>query len=83
VTTLGMSETEMGEIARIMARILQHTTPSTIASGRQAGQKSKARYDLDPAIATECREAVLQLLSRHPLYPELDLGLMSTILSTD
>src|SRR5262249_50865746 len=44
VTTLGMDETEMREIARIMRHILSHTSASTIASGRQAGQKSKARY---------------------------------------
>jgi glycine hydroxymethyltransferase len=83
VTTLGMNEAEMREIARIMARILKNTTASTIASGRQAGQQSKARYDLDAGIAAECREAVQQLLSHHPLYSELELDLMSTILPTD
>jgi glycine hydroxymethyltransferase len=83
VTTLGMDETEMREVARVMARILSGTTPSTIASGRQAGQQSRAKYDLDPAIAAECRGAVHQLLDRHPLYPELDLALMSGILGTD
>jgi glycine hydroxymethyltransferase len=83
VTTLGMDAAEMREIARIMARILQHTKPAIVASGKQVGQQSKARYDLDAAIAAECREAVQQLLSRHPLYPELDLDLMSTILAAD
>ncbi len=83
VTTLGMGETEMREIARIMARVLSGTSPTTIASGRQAGQTSKAKYDLDAAVASEGHDAVQRLLSGYPLYPELDLGLMSGILTTD
>lgn len=83
VTTLGMNETEMREIARIMQQILSRTTASTITSGRQAGQPSKAKYDLDPAVTTETRQAIQHLLDRHPLYPELDLDLMSAILATD
>jgi len=81
VTTLGMDETEMREIARIMARVLTGTSPATIATGRQAGQTSKAKYDLDHAVASDARNAVQQLLTRHPLYPELDLDLMSGILA--
>ncbi|MDQ6833769.1 MAG: glycine hydroxymethyltransferase [Chloroflexota bacterium] len=81
VTTLGMDETEMREIARIMARVLTGTSPTTIATGRQAGQTSKAKYDLDAAVASDARNAVQQLLTRHPLYPELDLDLMSGILA--
>ncbi len=81
VTTLGMDETEMREIARIMARVLTGTSPTTIATGRQAGQTSKAKYDLDAVVASDARNAVQQLLIRHPLYPELDLDLMSGILA--
>ncbi len=81
VTTLGMDKTEMREIAGIMARVLSGTSPTTIASGRQAGQTSKAKYDLDASLATDARNAVQQLLTRHPLYPELDLDLMSAILT--
>jgi glycine hydroxymethyltransferase len=81
VTTLGMDETEMREIARIMARILSSTSPTIIATGKQVGQRSKAKYDLDAAIARDARNAAQQLLTRHPLYPELDLDLMSGILA--
>ena len=83
VTTLGMGETEMREIARIMQHILSHTSRATIASGKQAGQQSKAKYDLDGAVAAEAYQQVQRLLNRYPLYPELDLDLMSGILTKD
>ncbi len=83
VTTLGMDVTEMGEIARIMALILSHTTQSTISSGKQAGLTSRAKYDLDPGVAAEARQAIHRLLDRHPLYPELDLDLMSGMLAAE
>ena len=77
VTTLGMGTAEMREIAAVMKRVLANATPSTIATGRQKGQQSKAKYDLTPGIAEEARGRIGALLDRHPLYPELDLALMT------
>ena len=79
-TTLGMGEAEMREIARITKQVLGNTTPTTIASGKQAGQTSRVKFDLDARIVADARQHIQRLLDRHPLYPELDLELMSSIL---
>ena len=75
-TTLGMGAAEMREIAAIMRLVLAHTAPEVIAAGAKAGERSLARYTLDPAAAEQARARVGDLLGRHPVYPELDLGLM-------
>jgi glycine hydroxymethyltransferase len=75
-TTLGMGAAEMREIAAIMRLVLTHTAPEVIAAGAKAGERSLARYTLDPAAAEQARARVGDLLGRHPVYPELDLGLM-------
>jgi len=77
-TTLGMGAAEMREIAAILRLVLGHTTPEVIAAGAKAGERSLARYTLDPAAADQARARVGDLLGRHPVYPELDLGLMLT-----
>jgi glycine hydroxymethyltransferase len=77
VTTLGMGTAEMGEIAAIIKRVLANTTPATIAGGRQAGERSRAKYELPAAVVDEARGRVRDLLGRHVLYPELDLGLLT------
>jgi glycine hydroxymethyltransferase len=68
VTTLGMSESDMKEIARIIKHVLANTT-ATVTDGK----KSQAKYDLDPAIVEKAHKQVQALLDRYPLYPELDL----------
>ncbi len=75
-TSLGMGAAEMREIAAIMRLVLTHTSPEVIASGAKAGERSLARYELDPAAAEQACTRVGDLLARHPVYPELDLGLM-------
>jgi glycine hydroxymethyltransferase len=75
-TTLGMGADEMREIAAVIRLILAHTAPEAVAGGPRAGEPSLARYALDPAAAEQARSRVADLLSRHPVYPELDLGLV-------
>ncbi|HEX5504153.1 MAG TPA: glycine hydroxymethyltransferase [Thermomicrobiales bacterium] len=75
-TTLGMGPDEMRETGAVIKRVLAATAPAIVASGKQKGQASKARYRIDPAIAQEARGRVQDLLDRHPLYPELDLGVL-------
>lgn len=76
VTTLGMGFAEMKEIAAIIKVALTGTTPETIASGAHKGQLSKAKYRFDQKVKAAARERVEALLSRFPVYPELDLGLL-------
>jgi glycine hydroxymethyltransferase len=76
VTTLGMGENEMKEIAAIVKMVLANTTPAMIETGEQAGQPSKAKYLIDEAIRLIARERVKLLLDKFPVYPELDLELL-------
>jgi glycine hydroxymethyltransferase len=66
-STLGMGPAEMKEIAAIARRVLAATKPSVTAKG----EASKAKYETEPAAASEARERVAALLQRFPLYPEL------------
>ena len=68
ITTLGMREKEMKEIASIIAAVLKHTKPETV---KNTGRPSKARGAADPKIISEARERVQSLLDQYPLYPEI------------
>lgn len=70
LTTLGMGPAEMDEIADLLVDVFMDTTPTTTNSGAQ----SKARYVLSEAIAEKVRSRAADLLKRHPLYPQVDLG---------
>ena len=67
VTTLGMGEAEMKEIAAVMTLILKNTT---------ALEGSKAKYSVGAAAKDEARGRVAALLARYPVYPELDLDFL-------
>ncbi len=56
----------MREIARITKQVLANTTATTIASGKQAGQQSRVKFDLDPAIAADARQHIEELLEPLP-----------------
>jgi len=73
VTTLGMGADEMREIGDTIAAVLRATTPDVITSGANRGKPSLVRFRLEEAIATSARSRMLDLLERHPLYPEIEL----------
>lgn len=73
VTTLGMVEEEMSEIAAILKLVLSNTTANTIANGPNAGKTSQAKYTVDAAAESAAKARVEALLGRFPVYPELDL----------
>jgi glycine hydroxymethyltransferase len=75
VTTLGMGVDEMAEIARIIRLVLANTRPTLT----KKGQPSRINYTLDPAIAQQARQRSRDLLSRYPVYPELDLDLLTRV----
>ena len=68
MTTLGMKASEMDEIASILSFVLSNTKPALPAEGT-----NKAKFHLDEAVILEARLRVKDLLSRHPLYPEIVL----------
>ncbi len=80
VTTLGMGLGEMTEIASIFKHVLSHTRPSIKTKGKQKGQKSQVKYQLDEAIIHEVQDRVHNILGGFPLYPELDLDLVLDII---
>ncbi|MDR0562120.1 MAG: glycine hydroxymethyltransferase [Spirochaetaceae bacterium] len=69
VTTLGMGEGEMKEIASLVKFVLDGTKPAESTKGGQ----SKGRIVLEDRTRTEARKRVQTLLEAFPLYPELDL----------
>ena len=78
-TTLGMGAREMQEIAAIMHLVLSKTTPTTTKDG----QKSKARYVLDQTARGEAAARVRDIISKYPVYPEIDLPFLQECFGTE
>jgi glycine hydroxymethyltransferase len=68
ITTLGMKEAEMEEIADMICKLLKASCSSL---GKNPGEKSRAKVDVDAKIMEEVRQRGAKLLSCFPLYPEL------------
>ncbi len=77
VTTLGMGEAEMREIASLVKLVLANTQPEIAQTGENKGQPSKAKFVLEPRIRQEAQAQVQALLGRYPVYPGLDLDYLS------
>ena len=78
ITTLGMQGEEMKEIAAIIKIVLAATKPTTIETGKNAGKQSKAKYTTDAEALKEALDRVAVLLSKFPIYPELDLDFLKS-----
>ena len=74
-TTLGMGQTEMREIARIIRLVLAHTAPTLTKSGKQ----SLTWYSLEPHAKEEAQQRVKELLQQFPLYPELGTHVLQAV----
>ena len=73
LTTLGMGEEEMKEIASVIALVLKNARPVKLTRGERAGELSKNKAKAPESIMEEAKSRVAALLSRFVLYPELDL----------
>jgi glycine hydroxymethyltransferase len=62
LTTLGMKEQEMREVAAIIVKLLSNARPDVT---------SRAKAHVEPHVLQHCQERALGLLGRFPLYPEL------------
>lgn len=76
LTTLGMGSEEMTEIAAIFQLVLSNTSPAVKTKGKQKGQASQLKYNLADEVIAEASKRVQALLSRYPLYPELNLDML-------
>ncbi len=74
VTTLGMGKEEMKEIASIIKEVLSNTKAQIVN-----GETSKAKYEINEKIKQDTKERVKKLLSKYPVYPELDLELLKKL----
>lgn len=70
ITTLGMGVDEMKEIADVITMVLKNSTPETVA---KTGAPSKAQAKTDPKILEQAQTRVKAVLSRFPLYPEIEI----------
>lgn len=69
-TTLGMGKDEMTEIADIIIDVLSNTKAAIV---QKTGLPSKAAVDVSPDVIARSKKKVKDLLSRFPLYPELEI----------
>lgn len=74
VTTLGMTEKDMDAIAELLDNVLKGTKPGLTKDGKQA----KGKYTLDALVKQAAIDKVKDMLSRHVLYPELDLNFLQS-----
>lgn len=72
LTTLGMNEKDMAEVASIIDFVLKGTKPGLTKEGKPA----KGKIDLDASVQAKAKERVNALLGAHVLYPELDLDFL-------
>jgi glycine hydroxymethyltransferase len=70
LTTRGFGGAEFDETADLIVRVLSQTSPATTKSG----SPSKANYVLADGIAAEVTKRAEEMLTRHPLYPMVDLS---------
>ena len=68
VTTLGMKQNDMKEIASIVVSLLKDAKPS---ADEKTGMPSKAKAHAPPAALGQAQHRVAGLLKHFPLYPEL------------
>ena len=69
VTTLGMKENEMREIANCIYTLLK----ATEAAQTESGEKSRGKAVTDSKALEEVKDRTKNLLNKFPLYPELNI----------
>ncbi len=70
LTTRDFGPAELDEVAELIVTVLKSTSQQTAASGNP----SKVHYTLEDGIADRVSSRAADLLSKHPLYPGIDLG---------
>tara|TARA_B100000686_G_scaffold342995_2_gene423038 strand:+ start:135 stop:647 length:513 start_codon:yes stop_codon:yes gene_type:complete len=69
LTSVGMDNDDMDEIADIICSTLQSTEAAAAASGGI----SQAKYDLPNSVKEVNRNRCIEILDKNPLYPEINL----------
>lgn len=74
LTTLGMKEAEMKEIAHLIATVLKNTKPLKDEKGKNGLSRSK--WETEKSVIDDTRLKVKNLLNRFPLYPSINTDLL-------
>jgi len=74
MTTLGMGKVEMEELGEIIADVLKNTKAAP--NPKESAGLSRTKYLIDDKVRSEALRRVESLLSRFPVYPELNLKLL-------
>lgn len=69
LTSRGMKEEDMREIARLIDEVLSATKPV-----EKDGKVNPAKYSLDKEFAHKIQTRVSEILSRFPLYPGIEIS---------
>lgn len=72
LTTLGMNENDMEEVADIIDFVLKETKPGVTKDGKPA----KGKIEISDDTVTAAKSKVNKLLKEHVLYPELDIDFL-------
>ena len=80
LTTLGMKEEEMKEIASIISLILKNAESVILTKGNNAGKPSKNKAKVPAEVKAESIARVKALLQKHVLYSEIDLDFIKEIM---
>ncbi|MCH1429421.1 MAG: glycine hydroxymethyltransferase [Chlamydiales bacterium] len=70
LTTLGMKEAEMKEVAGFITKVLSNTSA---LDNPKTGKPSKVKARVKDGVAQEVKTEVEALLARYPLYPEIEI----------
>jgi glycine hydroxymethyltransferase len=70
LTTRDFGPAELDEVAELIVTVLKSTSQKPAASGNP----SKVHYILEDGVAARVFGRAEDLLSKHPLYPSIDLG---------
>lgn len=68
LTTRGLGESEMDQIAEMISTVLGNLRPAMV---EKTGKPSLARFELDASIKEKVEGQVAELLKQYPLYPEI------------
>ena len=80
LTTLGMGEVEMVEVAEFISKTLKATRPKNLSKGENNVGTSRSQYNLDHVVIKEILERVHGLAGKFPLYPNLNLSMLRGLL---
>ena len=78
ITTLDFRSEEISEIADIMKSVLSETTPAQPTATDSSAKRTKGQYEVASSVVASAKSRVRELLDRHPVYPEIDLGLIAS-----